>query len=426
VRENRRILAHTQPRDAYDYRFHSLFQRDFYESVITPKSKPVVNSQWIDLAYIESKYDPIFDSVVVTCKAKHLRDILAFKKNWNNEVIAQFYATVYFEEYGDTRKPHWMIEDQWYEVSYAQFARLLGFGRKDASRPRIHLTLKLEARKIKFMYPRNKQVNFGETTDMLPFYAYLNRLFRRTVTPREGDGTKILAYNKNILAAMAKNANEFEFFIFDFIWEEIKAISENPLKSYGYAPYLMHIIERVIAHIFFCEKEHHPLRIKNDLRASVEDTRAAAPYSSPPRAARGRGQQRDKPLSPIQKIFSLLFGICKSQHAADVKAQHERCERKKIIKSVKEIRAHMNLQPPSSPIASEGEESLKIESFEERIAQFEDEISVQQWYGDASFSGFSFNYGSMASTSFSHPPPFDSPPPTQTHNDDEEEDDGDE
>jgi hypothetical protein len=25
VRENRRILAHTQPRDAYDYRFHSFF-----------------------------------------------------------------------------------------------------------------------------------------------------------------------------------------------------------------------------------------------------------------------------------------------------------------------------------------------------------------------------------------------------------------
>jgi hypothetical protein len=53
--------------------------------------------------------------------------------------------------------------------------------------------------------------------DMLPFYAYINRLFRRTVTPREGDGTKILAYNKNILSIMAHNVNEFEFSIFDFI-----------------------------------------------------------------------------------------------------------------------------------------------------------------------------------------------------------------
>jgi hypothetical protein len=107
---------------------------------------------------------------------------------------------------------------------------------------------------------------------------------------------------------------------FYFILDEIKAISENLLKTCGYVPYLMHMIERVIARTFLCEKKHHPLRIKNDLRASVEDTRSVAPHSSPPRATRERGQQRDKPSSPIQKIFSLLFGICKSQHATDVKA----------------------------------------------------------------------------------------------------------
>jgi hypothetical protein len=129
------------------------------------------------------------------------------------------------------------------------------------------------------MYPRN----------MLPFYAYLNQLFRRTVTLREGDGTKIPTYNKNILAAMAPNANRFEFSIFDSIWEEIKAISENSLKRCGYAAYLMHMIERVTAWTFFCEKDHHPLRIKNNLRAPMEESRAAAPHSSPPRATRGRG-----------------------------------------------------------------------------------------------------------------------------------------
>jgi hypothetical protein len=236
----------------------------------------------------------------------------------------------------------------------------------------------LEARKIKFMYPSCKQGNFGETTDMLHFYVYLNRLFRRTVTPREGDGTKIPIYNKNILATVAPNANGFEFSVFDFIWEEIKAIGiENPLKSCGYAPYLMDMIERVTAQIFICKKEHHPLRIKNDLRAPVENSRAPAPHSSPPRAARGRGQPRDKPPSPIQKIFSLLFGMCKSQHAADVRAQLERRERRKITKSVKVIRTHLNLQPPSSPIAFEGEESPEIESFKESIARFDEETLVQ-------------------------------------------------
>jgi hypothetical protein len=272
------------------------------------KSKPVANSQWIDWAYMENKRDSIFDGVIATCQVKHLRDILTFKKDWNNEVIAQFYATVYFEEHGDTRKFHWMTKSQWYKVSYSHFTRLFGYGQKDASRPRIHLALKLEVRKIKFMYPKSKQGDFGETTNMFPFYAYLNWLFKRTVTPREGDGTKILTYSKNILAVMASNTNGFEFSIFDFIWEEIKAISENPLKRCGYAPYLIHMIERVTAQTFFCEKEHHPLWIKNDLRASVEDSRAAAPHCSPPRVARGRWQPRDKPSSPIRKNLACCLG----------------------------------------------------------------------------------------------------------------------
>jgi hypothetical protein len=120
------------------------------------ESKPVTNSQWIDWAYMENKHDPIFDGVITAYQAKHLRDILPFKKDSNNEVIAQFYDTVCFEEHGVTKKIHWMTESQWYEVLYSHFARLFGFGRKDASRPKIHLALKFDARKIKFMYPRSK------------------------------------------------------------------------------------------------------------------------------------------------------------------------------------------------------------------------------------------------------------------------------
>jgi hypothetical protein len=72
---------------------------------------------------------------------------------------------------------------------------------------------------------------------------------------------------------------------------------------------------------------------------------------------------------------------------------------------MKEIRIHLNLYPPRSPIAFEGEESPEIESFEERIACFDVETLVQQWYRDASFSDFSFDYGGMISASSSHPPP---------------------
>jgi hypothetical protein len=46
--------------------------------------------------------------------------------------------------------------------------------------------------------------------------------------------------------AMAPCPHGFDFSVFDFIWEEIKSISKIPLKSCGYAPYIMHMIERVL------------------------------------------------------------------------------------------------------------------------------------------------------------------------------------
>jgi hypothetical protein len=72
------------------------------------------------------------------------------------------------------------------------------------------------------------------------------------------------------------------FSLFDFIWEEIEAISENPLRSCGYVSYIMHMIERVTGHTFEYDKEHQSLRIKNDLKAPVEERRAAAPRVSSP------------------------------------------------------------------------------------------------------------------------------------------------
>jgi hypothetical protein len=130
---------------------------------------------------------------------------------------------------------------------------------------------------MRFMYPSNKRGSVGTTSDLLPFYAYLNCLFQRMMTSREGDSSNIPSYNQNLLMAMTPRPHGFDFYVFDFIWEEIKAISKSPLKSCGYAPYIMHMIERVAGWTFGCDKEHHPLWIKNDVRAPVEDRRAAAP-----------------------------------------------------------------------------------------------------------------------------------------------------
>jgi hypothetical protein len=79
--------------------------------MIITKTKLAAISQWIDWTYMEAKHDAIFDEVVAACRAKHLRDAKSFQKNWNNEIIAKFYATLYVEEQGDTRKFHWMTRE---------------------------------------------------------------------------------------------------------------------------------------------------------------------------------------------------------------------------------------------------------------------------------------------------------------------------
>jgi hypothetical protein len=48
VREKRKENLRLHAREATDYRFHTFFQQDLYESVIITKGKPVAISQWID------------------------------------------------------------------------------------------------------------------------------------------------------------------------------------------------------------------------------------------------------------------------------------------------------------------------------------------------------------------------------------------
>jgi hypothetical protein len=68
------------------------------------------------------------------------------------------------------------------------------------------------------MYPASKRGSTRTTSNLLPFYAYLNLLFQKMMTPREGDSSNIPSYNQNLLVAMAPRPHGFEFSVFDFIW----------------------------------------------------------------------------------------------------------------------------------------------------------------------------------------------------------------
>jgi hypothetical protein len=96
---------------------------------------------------------------------------------------------------------------------------------------------------MKFLYAPGQEGNAGTINGLYTFCSVLNRLFRKTICPRDGDPTNISHYAKILLANMRDGAPAFS--VIDYFWEEIKAISLNPQKNCGFAPYLMFIIEYV-------------------------------------------------------------------------------------------------------------------------------------------------------------------------------------
>jgi hypothetical protein len=242
VKGIRKIDTRSQHKDAPDYRFHTRFQQNFYETVILTRKKHVSEAQWVDWSHMEQQDDPIFNQIMDSCTNLHIKELMGFKFDWNKEVIAQFFSTLYVEEVGNIRNMHWMTEGDWYSMCYGDFACRLGFGSGETNCPTIHYHQPLDEQEMKFMYAPDEKRNAGHINGLYTFYSILNWLFRKTICPRDGYPTNISFYTKNPLANMRDGALDFS--AIDFVWEEIKGISMNPQKNCGFAPYIMFILRR--------------------------------------------------------------------------------------------------------------------------------------------------------------------------------------
>ena len=337
-----------------DYRFWNDFQADFYETVILAKKKPITPMQWIDWDYMARKNDPVFTEVIAACESKRVKNIMAFRYDWCEEVIAQFYATVWFE---GCENPimHWMTEGVKYRISFRGFAHYFHLDARDTSKDQIHNENQLTLEEIGFMYLNHGRVEFGKLTGMRPFYRCLNSLFRLTLAPKSGDATTVQSISRNLLAAMSNDHAPFS--VAHFLWEEIVFTSKSPIKSCGYAPYLMFIIERISKKTFVKEIKHEPYRMRplNIQAPSPSPSPPHAPPSSRPFASR-RAPPRGS--SFIKSALKAIFKIC-THNATQIKDQGARL--KKMENRQKQMYTSMNLQPPCSPIESDEAESAPFE-----------------------------------------------------------------
>jgi hypothetical protein len=352
--KNALVVMVQREEDVYRYlkgegleaRFWCDFHRDFYQTIIrNPKlveknMVPIVKMRYIDWKYYEDLNNTVFNSAIEKCKEVRLYDIMGFRYNWNKEILAQFHCSYYFNPYDNTIT--WTTQGNKCTINYMTFSRLLGLGSKDEERTPIHNETKYKPRELTFMFPSRDLAIEGKADQLNPYYYYLNQFFHATINPKQGDATTLRYYAPNILNRMS--LDEEGFYIFDFIWNELRRAVNNPMKYLPYAPYLMYMIERVTNVRYPKDVVHDPFRHLRDHTKKAPKARkyvgssSAAPRHddvptapSPPRPPhRHRG-------SLIKRVLKSIFSMCKTMATE----KNENC------RDIIEIKSHLGL--PTNP-----------------------------------------------------------------------------
>jgi hypothetical protein len=112
--------------------------------VLYPKTSLVVKHQFVHIVYMRAKKDMHFNMILEACDLHGISDLLQFRHNWNQEVIVEFYSTLFFDK--KERIFMWMTSGRRFHVKLSQFAQILGLSSQ------LDIPKKLHSRRV--MMPR--------------------------------------------------------------------------------------------------------------------------------------------------------------------------------------------------------------------------------------------------------------------------------
>jgi hypothetical protein len=118
--------------------------------VYLPKLKLVVEAKRVNWEWMKNKRNRYFGDIKEACDTLELNNRMSFKYEWNNEIICQFYSTLFFDR--DEQKLIWMTDKWKYEVSTWEFAILLGLEHHLEMPTKIHDERILDKDQMMFMY----------------------------------------------------------------------------------------------------------------------------------------------------------------------------------------------------------------------------------------------------------------------------------
>lgn len=241
-------------------RFWSRFHSDYYFTVLYKHGRsgskaPIFQHKCLLLSSLKAHDHPEMTQLLSDLDDWRLLTLMTFQHSWNEEIICQFWATLWIDS--EHKVLHWMTASEHFHCDYTTFSRLLGFNHVDRAAPSL---CSLYPDSVPQDHLAAAQIYLPgfpadcTTAALKPYFYVLNNLIRWSVDPKIGDSIRIHHDAPKILVRFGVNGGRFS--ISDFMWTKIAEASVNPHKSLPYAPYIMHIIEQVVGHRFYHDCPH--------------------------------------------------------------------------------------------------------------------------------------------------------------------------
>lgn len=311
--------------------------------------------KYIDWEHLKKKKDPILTSVIDACVAKNVYSLMGSSQDWNEEVVAQFYSTLWFEfddEQPSLSKMHWSTEGVRCQMSKEQFCKWLEYPLSDLEECKIHDESVLSNDEMEHLYaPEYGTIKVGTLHGMTPFFKYLKNLFRETLIPKVGGYSDVLGISRNLLAWMAPSKKE-KFSVVDFIWKEIIECATSAGRSLAYAPYIMIAVKEATKTSWTPDTKHKSYRPQLAKVQTRNLSKASAsrdiPSSSSQYFSRRRNQEQS---SLISRGLKAIFNVCTSHATAAYEERKFSRERmKKMNQMLREQSAKLGMEVPNSPL----------------------------------------------------------------------------
>jgi hypothetical protein len=99
---------------------------------------------------MRNKKDMHFNRILEACDLHGITDLLQFRYNWNQEIIFEFYSTLFCDK--KERIFMWMTNGRRFHVKLAQFAQILGLSSELDIPKKLHSGWVMMPREMTPMY----------------------------------------------------------------------------------------------------------------------------------------------------------------------------------------------------------------------------------------------------------------------------------